>query len=208
MSTRGLVGFTVDDVPKMTYNHHDSYPTELGVTTLTFIRNALDGRDALANRVRNLKCIDGKTPPTDVDKANLRRFTNLSVGNQSLDDWYCLLRETQGSLPAILDAGYMLTENDPETGLPAFGFDSLFCEWGYNIDLDADCFEVYRGFRNEPPKYGLWAKHPDVLRDGYYGITRIALMPFYSFSTWSDEEIFDWAKNVETYIDTMEAEHA
>jgi len=208
MGTRGLFGFTVDGQAKMTYNHWDSYPTGLGVEVVTFTRNALDGRDALPNRVRSITCVDGKTPPTDVDKANLRRFTDLSVGSQSLDDWYCLLRNTQGNLTGILDSGYMLVENDEETGLPAFGFDSLFCEWAYAIDLDANAIEVYRGFRNEPPVKGLWAAYPDREDRGYYAITRIVVLPFTAFAAWSDGEILDWAEDTEADVNSKEAEHA
>lgn len=208
MGTRGLVGFTVDGQVKMTYNHFDSYPTGLGVDVVTFTRNALDGRDALANRVRSLRCIDGKTPPTDVDKANLRRFTDLNVATQSLDDWYCLLRGTQGDLAGILDAGYMLVDNDPVTGLPAFGFDSLFCEWAYNIDLDANAVEVYRGFRKEPPVAGLWASYPDRIWDGYNAINRVVVLPFETIAGMDDTSITNWAFGTEAGVDAWEAENA
>jgi hypothetical protein len=38
-----------------------------------------------------------------------------------------------------------------------FPLDSLFAEWGYVVDFDAEVFEVYRGFQDAPHDKGRFA---------------------------------------------------
>ena len=66
-----------------------------------------------------------------------------------------LLRGTQGKPGKILRAGYY--EDAKE-----FPLDSLFCEWGYLVDLDAGTLEVYRGFQKSSPTEGRWAGRPTL----------------------------------------------
>lgn len=61
-----------------------------------------------------------------------------------------------------------------------FAGDSLFCEYGYVIDLDGNVLEVFKGFNKEPlADNERFAKAP---RDNeeYYPIRRIAQYPLYS----------------------------
>ncbi len=73
---------------------------------------------------------------------------------------------------------------DSESGLPLydsrdFGYDSLFCEWCYVVNIDHNFLEIYRGF-NHDPAIGLWEDgndNPTPSHDkstNYYPITRIA----------------------------------
>jgi hypothetical protein len=45
-----------------------------------------------------IKEMNDDKPPTEEDIEKLRPYANLGVSQQSTCDWYCLTRETQGSL--------------------------------------------------------------------------------------------------------------
>lgn len=151
MGTRGLYGIIVGEERKLTYNHFDSYPSGLGADLLKFLKET--PLDQLHEDAVALEVIDGETPPTEAQKERARKagVVNLGVGEQSEDDWYCLLRDTQGDMRKTLDAGVMVDGQ-------SFAHDSLFCEWGYVIDLDHNIFEVYRGFQDEPHDEGAFVK--------------------------------------------------
>jgi hypothetical protein len=148
MGTRGFIGFVVDGTEKIAYNHFDSYPSGLGVEVLGWLRKAhIGGARRLAGELR---VVDPSTAPTAEDVEKLRPYANTNVGTQTLDDWYVLLRETQGNPAATLDAGFMLDGSD-------FPLDSVFAEYGYVVDFDANTFEAYRGFQKEPHDKGRFA---------------------------------------------------
>jgi hypothetical protein len=148
MGTRGFIGFVVNGEEKIAYNHFDSYPEGLGVETLKWLRNA--NLAEVVEQARALR-VAGDEKPTPEDVERLQEFTNLGVGESSTDDWYCLLRNTQGDPDAILRAGVI----EDARGFP---FDSLFCEWGYLVDLDRAVFECYKGFQKSPHDEGRWGQ--------------------------------------------------
>lgn len=150
LGTRGFVGFVVADQAKIAYNHYDSYPEGLGLEVLGFTQRMLDQEALYRERALWLKTVDTQVPPTDEQKAKLSKYADLNVSEQTLDDWYCLLRRTQGNLDLVLEAGYMADASD-------FPLDSLFAEWGYLINFDQRVLEVYRGFQHEPHAKGRFA---------------------------------------------------
>lgn len=160
MSTRGFVGFVIDGTEKIAYNHFDSYPGGLGVDVLGWLRGAEPLLPRLKNAARALRVVDPASTPSAEDIDRLREFADLGVGTQSVDDWYVLLRKTQGSPGLMLDAGYI---EDAGT----FPTDSLFAEWGYIVDLDADVFETYEGFQGAAHDKGRFAGRPPGSQ-GYY----------------------------------------
>jgi len=168
MGTRGIWGFVIDGETKVTYNHFDSYPGGLG----TDLVKALGNWDpvSLLAAARALIVVNEDEKPTPEQQRALIQHADTGVGSGSTGDWYVLLRETQGNMQATLDAGYMLDSF-------AFGFDSLFCEWGYVIDLDGDgaTFDVYEGFQNATTNRGLWKD--GALDNGYGPVKLIASIP-------------------------------
>lgn len=137
MGTRGFVGFTVDGTEKIAYNHFDSYPDALGIDVLTWLRSAAEALDALTERVRALRVVDPNSTPTADEIEQLRRFAKLDVGTQQFDDWYVLLRETQGNPELMLEAGVI------EDGSRYAGM-----QYGYLVDLDKSELRVYDGDRS------------------------------------------------------------
>lgn len=150
MSTRGFLGFVADEHETITYSHSDSYPDYLGLNILEWARS-VDDWGPVKDRAAAIVHVSDDGPPTDELRRRLAKFADGNVS--SGDDWYALLRRTQGDPAAILEAGY--AEHDAEW--PA---DSLFCEWGYLLDLDREVLEVYRGFQTEPHADGRFHDRP------------------------------------------------
>jgi len=169
VGTRGFVGFMVDGELKIQYNHWDSYPSQLGLRTLTWLRSRLaDDPRKLKQEARNLVLVSENKPPVRHQLEHLAdngivADVNVSTGA----DWYAVLRETQGDLEATLRGGFVLDARE-------FPLDSLFCEWGYMIVLEGDgVFDVYRGFQKSPPTSGVWAGNTHEA-SGYYLVQRVA----------------------------------
>jgi hypothetical protein len=177
MGTRGFLGFVAEDTEKITYNHFDSYPSGLGINVLTWLRAASDSLTAVRERIVALRVVDGESEPTEEDIERLRKYANTRVSNQRLNEWYVLLRETQGDPHAILDAGVIEDGSD-------FPADSLFAEYGYMVDLDAGAFEAYIGFQQGTHDKGRFAKREG--REGYAPVALAASWPLTELPT--DEE--------------------
>ena len=187
MSTRGAVGFAVDGKLFLSYNHSDSYPSGLGQDVVGFIGTMLHGPafimdgayafdlEALKEKVRALTVIKSGVKPTVVEQRLYAQYANLGVSEQSLTDWYCLLRNFQGvdGLKAIV-AGTLKHLDSGNT----FPEDSLFCEWAYVIDLDGEALEVYQGFQQKKHNKGRFASAPKNKDGGYYGCKLVKKIPF------------------------------
>ena len=151
MSTRGTIGFRLDGKDKLMYNHSDSYPECLGISILEECRTLLTDKEEVKQIVKSIELVENDSTPTVEQIKSNRGFTDVSVGTQSVKDWYCLLRDTQGTIqPYIMgQTKHMLNGNN-------FIKDSLFCEWGYIINLDTNQLEVWQGFQkvDNTDRYG------------------------------------------------------
>jgi hypothetical protein len=179
MGTRGFITFVADGEEKTAYNHFDSYPDGLGTTVLKWLHAATDSVSALREQVLALRVVDGESKPTPEDIERLRKFADTGVSTQQLDDWYVLLRRTQGDPHAILEAGVM---EDAKT----FPLDSLWAEWGYVIDLDKVVFEAYSGYTDSfPTGKGRFAD-----REGAKGRPPVTLVASWPLAELPTEEAF------------------
>jgi hypothetical protein len=179
VSTRGFISFAIDGETKTAYNHSDSYPSWLGIQVLSFLEVNADGilndRDdetGVVQLARKLRVVDGDAEPTDADIEQHAAYANLNVGGRSeRPTWYQLLRETQGCPTSMLKAGVIEDASE-------FPADSLFAEYGYVVDLDANVFEVYEGFQAQPHKSGRFAHMQG--RDGYVPVKLVKSWPIES----------------------------
>lgn len=197
MSTRGLLGFAHNGELKATYNHSDSYPAWLGVQVATFLAKHRDNMASVETQVDALVMVDDDEKPTKAQVAKLAQYTDTSVGGVTtivdgelvVDDsinWYQVLRDTQGEPEKALEAGFMIDGAD-------FALDSLFCEWGYVIDLDQERLEIYQGFQKKPVTKGRWAgqkaedqTYPNggpSIGNQYYPIGLLVAIPFRDIPT-------------------------
>lgn len=138
MGTRGLFGFYYKGRFYVVYNHWDSYPSGLGIKVLNSIIKAIkDGTiQQWKEKVITIKEVDENTPPTAEDIQKLSAYTDLCVSTQSTSDWYCLLRNCQGSIESVLDSGYILNAVDSD-GHPEFQ------EYAYVVNFDTDNLDFY-----------------------------------------------------------------
>lgn len=152
MSTRGFVGFVVDGVEKIQYVHSDAYPGGVGEDVLSWLRGVAknDALDAVVAQARALRVVTYGTRATPDDVARLATYADYAVGSGERNDWYCLLRGTQGYLDLVLEAG--VVEDASE-----FPLNSASAEWGYLVNLDDREFEVYRGCQYEAHRSGRFA---------------------------------------------------
>lgn len=179
MGTRGCFGVRIDGVDKLLYNHFDSYPTGLGRDVARFARKVPKHSRALRGAARALRVIAPDAPPPSADEQQrLAKYADTTVAEQSLASWYCLLRNTQGDLAAVLDAGVLIDARD-------FITDSLMCQYAYIVNFDQRRFEVYRGLQTKPHDKGRYAG--STPRSGYYACALIASYPLNKIpSRWAE----------------------
>lgn len=142
MSTRGVCGFHKNGTDKITYNHSDSYPRELGNGVKKFISNhSIQELNYIFDKII---LVDRHSKPSDDQINECKRYLDLGVSEQTEDDWYCLLRLSQGDLETYAKGlRYMIDDSN-------FIKESLFCEWGWIINLDKNVLEIYKGFQSCP----------------------------------------------------------
>ena len=184
MGTRGAVGFRYKNKDKITYNHFDSYVDGLGYDVVEFIEGYKNRLPDLKEAVAKIKTVKEGDKPTAKQKIALAQYTDLGVSEQSTDDWYCLLRHAQGNLQAYLEAGFMIDSKN-------FLQDSLFCEYGYVINLDKEVLEFYIGFMTVPddnPNNRYKVKSPD---GQYWHCKLVAEIPLQEVTKERLQETYD-----------------
>lgn len=190
MSTRGIYGIRKGKEDKITYNHSDSYPDCLGYTMAEFC--ATTSIDELNNIYERIELVDENTKPTTEQVKACAEYTNTSVSTGSTDDWYCLLRELQGhpeKWKKIDGTIYMIDDAE-------FIKNSLFCEYGYIINLDTECLEFWIGWQKVPwdeNRYG--TERND---SGYYPCWMIKEYPLKDITPDNVSEIVEDMKKVES----------
>lgn len=130
MSTRGLMGFRVNGVDKLTYVHSNTSPRGLGEKTLRFLRSA--DPQKLAATASVIKLVEEDDTPTQQQREHVAQYLK-NTGSQTAD-WFNTLREAQGNWEAwYAGLSYMMEYA---------GFITS-CEWAYIYDVDTHQLEVY-----------------------------------------------------------------
>ena len=166
MGTRGLYGFRKNGEDKLTYNHFDSYPDWLGSKVVEFCKET--SIEEMNKIFDNIILVDENAKPTRTQIVECIKYYDDSVSKQSVEDWYCLLRNTQGDLNVYKDGLQYMIDNQE------FIKDSLFCEYAYIINLDTNCLEFYLGFQKKPCISNRYGTDDD---NGYYPCKMVAYYP-------------------------------
>lgn len=157
------------------YGQWDGYPEGQGATVLEFLQSW--DRPTFEAKLR------ASTFLTDADLESINaEIKSLSPGVQWQSKWPALTRDTGAKVLRLI--------HDSEPGIRlrnsiGFAGDSLFCEFAYVLDLDANTLEVYRGFRKEPlPECERFKDMPNPeTSDGYYPICLAAKYPISDLPT-------------------------
>ena len=125
--------------------------------------------------------------PSVAQHLKLGKYRSSDV-NGNKDEFYNLLRDTQGSPQVYVE------DDDLRIMIDSLDFlqDSLFCEWAYIINLDTEELEIYKGFVKEPPKESRYYD-PDFELDGdsYYPVELVKKVPFVECRHFDMEKLED-----------------
>lgn len=163
MGTRHLVAVQIDGTYKIAqYGQWDGYPSGAGVKVLDFLKFA--DLEHFKKQLQKLSWISERELEerwAQAGAAPKANFVSLAVAEELRKRWPELSRDTGANVLAIVyNAEQPLKLKDSID----FAKDGLFCEWAYVIDLDANTFEVWKGFGKEPAAEG---RFPGEVVDGY-----------------------------------------
>lgn len=130
MGTRNLTMVISNGKTKVAqYGQWDGYPSGQGVTALKFLRET--------NMVEFQKKVN--------ECSFLTEGEFDAIDDNNWKETHPQLSRDHGAkiLQLVMNGTNKLKDSS------AFAGDSLFCEWGYVVDLDKQTFEVYEGFNHE-----------------------------------------------------------
>jgi hypothetical protein len=146
MGTRGVYGFEMEGKKKVAYKHYDSYPEGLGAEIIKQIKQ-LDWTqiDQYKQNIGRIKMVTQVKKPGPRLIKRYIRFADIYVSKQSLEDWYCLLRNLQGNILVYLtgEVEHML-DSKWEFKKPKPGEFGTWVEYGYVINFDDYTLDFYR----------------------------------------------------------------
>ena len=150
MGTRGIYGLRKNKKDKTSYNHFDSYPAGLGELMFEYIkRHSIEEMNALYDRIMLVDDSKKISELTEEERNGLEILFSYNDKDELIDeDMYSLLRNFQGDLQnydRYHTVNIMCDNHD-------FIKDSLFCEYGYIINLDTNELKVFEGFQTKPQK--------------------------------------------------------
>ena len=139
MSTNGLIGIRIDGELKATYNHFDSYPSELGMDVVNFIVDVFNHKkiEELKYKFKNVRFVDRKSTPTSNNIIKYAKYADLGVSLQTYREWYCLLRKVQGV------EGFRCVFNGDLRHLEDYSMMSDLTPYTYILNFDNDTVEFY-----------------------------------------------------------------
>ncbi len=131
MGTRGIYGVVRNGKELLIQKQFDCYPEGLGYEMLDQLREVIKNKKSFIELVDNCQQID------DPKKCNVEMDCFKSGNGLTV----MAARDRISNLLEALNNGAILNDK-------RFGYDSLWCEWGYVIDVSEDVWklEVYTGY--------------------------------------------------------------
>lgn len=149
MGTRHLIAVVKDGQYKVAqYGQWDGYPSGQGAVVLDFLLNADLSR--FATQIEQVSFISNEELQDRWVECGAKRdqeWVSMDISNAFSECYPENSRNTGARLLSLIQEA---TRPIKISNSLEFAADSLFCEWGYVIDLDTYTLEVYRGFNEEP----------------------------------------------------------
>ena len=193
MSTRNLTMVISGGQTKIAqYGQWDGHPESTGATVLEFARKCANSEFLQKFKTR----LESARFTTDADQKLRDEFLE-SIGAK--DGWVDDAQSQQYRAKFPLDSRdhgadilELVAASEGEVILrdrSEFGRDSLYCEYAYVIDLDAQTFEAYEGFQKVAgePSSRFYTDTAD--RSGYFGCRLVSLWPIGALP--SDEDFIN-----------------
>lgn len=184
MGTRHLIAVQLDGQYRIAqYGQWDGYPSGQGDTVLKFLESW--ERPLFEDKLRAASFL------TDEDVAAL----NKRIKEEKIDDWTRrwpeLCRDAGAEILRLVEKSEFGIKLKNSIG---FAAESLFCEYGYVIDLDTNKLEVFKGFQKDAlPENDRFAKAvPDdttYKAEGYFPIRMVASYPLDKLPTLKQMEL-------------------
>jgi len=164
------VGFVLQEEVYGSYMQYDAYPSGAGRSTVAALQEWRGaGMDSVRARVENMKFY-AENDRMDDD------------GN----DAYTVFRENQGDLAKMLAKGVMVRMDKD------WGRESLFCEWGWLVNLDVNRLECYQGFQPaDRPHRGMFGYVYGTETPEYGPVRLVADLRIASLQRLSDLQVGD-----------------
>jgi hypothetical protein len=150
MGTRHLIAVVHEGEYKVAqYGQWDGYPSGQGAGVLNFLQEKMD-RALFEEKLKNVSFITQEELTqrwVDAGADPGSSFVTLQVASTMQARYPENSRDTGSDILAIIQDA-----DRPIKIVNSLDFagDSVFCEWGYVVDLDKNTFEVYKGFNEIP----------------------------------------------------------
>jgi hypothetical protein len=179
MGTRNLtVVYSESELKVAQYGQWDGYPSGTGLDILDFLRNA--DLEAFKEKLKSVSFFTEQKLEKEDEMGEVydrRPYLSRDLGSDILG---AILNGSYLSRGYDINKGGFYAEEiavnvDKLVNQFDFGFDSLFCEWAYVIDLDNDNLEVYKGFQQKPVLEGRWASDEATsgVNKNYYSVNLV-----------------------------------
>lgn len=113
MGTQGSFGFKIGKKLRLMHVQYDAdILWQTCVREIYILMKHYGSIEVLREAFSNLKDAKGKPKKETIEKCKI--YTDLTVSNQTTDNWYCILRNCQHSFINILDSGYFLNDGKRE----------------------------------------------------------------------------------------------
>jgi hypothetical protein len=157
MVTEGTFGYIIGRKKRFSSVQYDAdLLWQILVREIYVLMKHYKTKECLQEAFSKIKVVKGQPKQQDIEKC--KPFTDFECDSKSPDDWYCILRHCQSSFINILEAGYILTQEQDNGYVFILDFNKGAVRY-YNKDyknqiteIQSATIEEIQGFDDMPKK--------------------------------------------------------